>query len=894
MHFVQIKKKEDNSSSASINHNIRAQIAEERKKAKEEGRLEEFEKNLKTKRAEEQRQRVAAWKAKKREEKKLSQTEEERKKSEAHRKGQLKRIERRKEVNKRIEIAIKEGKEDEVRKAIYQEEIQLKKERDLKYKEDKKAKILIKNPPLTESERLRRIAISETQTARHANDKMLAKKEEELIKIESTNTVKEKIKREKLQRIKQNRARWNSKNREAKRAALPEGERKKSEARSQGQKERQQQHKEIEKKLQKALKEGKLEEVRKEIDLSKLERKKFLKNRQLMRSATKHAEKQMEMWLSLPEDEKKYRMRISQRCSEYHRSIKKIKKKSKSAEEAGCMEQFLEAVSEELELKEEIAKRKKQRQKKQKNKKEKTKEKQSKKQDIDGQEAEPPLMKDEFHFLLDDLQPFFLPSKEVALEQEQTFLINLETIDLSTLDLQIFQEESTSTCRNIIFSNSNSQGDASEDMTCLKSNAFLLQQSEEKHCTETVTSEAKNAIKDLVLLEEDSISSQQSKVKKQNRQASLEESITIDQNHSKKLQLLSYIDGYNKKSQLSSLKSLQGLFYNPKEQMLARLKTFVLQNDVMPTDINYYGYDREDDTNTISQYPVMLSNIVKNSCPNLKQCTFFGYSKNNSKNLKLKPYSYQIGIITNIKSSLSLSLAYNRDKDKISSFSHMIMEPFCNPAQSTINLDCLSNLFIWNPSHSGFKGYIVSAYGWGQMKNMRYAIHNKKEICTKGETNITIYGSLYRLGYTLPLKKSIMFTPYIENSFIQIAWKSYNEYIGVFPCKISSYKEKLYERNIGVDISWTDKDCSLLKAWAVTSNRRHTLSKVEATPLSPSKSFFYLSRIPKNKKEYTQKEIGISYKRKIIERIAITFDSKFLYAKHNNGKEVECSIHYIF
>lgn len=870
-----------------IKHNVRAQIAEERKKAKAEGRLEEFEKNLKAKRAEEQRQRVAAWKAKKREEKKLSQTEEERKKSEAHRKGQLKRIERRQEVNKRIEIAIREGNEDEVRRTISQEEIQLKKERDLKYKEEKKAKILIKNPPLTEFEKLRRVAISETQTERHANDKILAKKEEELIKIESADIVKEKIKREKLQRIKQNRARWSSKNRETKRAELSEEERKKSEARSQGQKERQQQHKEIKKKLQKALEEGKLEEVKKEIELSKLERKKFLKNRQLIRNATKHAEKQMAMWLSLPEDAKNRRMKISQRCLEYHSSMKKIRKKSKSAEESGCMEQFLEAFSEELQLKEETVKRKKKIQKEQKKKKKK--EKQSKKQNIDtGQEPEPPLMEDEYCFLLGDLQPSFLPSEEILLEPDQTFLLDLETIDPSSLDLQIFQEESTSTYREIAFSNSNSEGDNSNNIPSLKDNA--LQQSEEIQCTETAISECNNTIKKLDLIEGDSISSQQPKGK----QSSLTASIVINQTHSNELQILSYIDGYNKKSQLSSLKSLQNLFYSPKEQMLARLKTFVLQNSFMPSDVNYYEYDREDSTNTMLQYPTMLSNIVKNSCSNLKQYNFFGYSKNNSKNLELKPYSYQIGIITNIKSGLSLSLAYNRDKDKISSFSHMIMESFCSPAQSTISSDCLSSLFIWDPSYSGFKGYIVSAYGWGQMKNIRYAIHNKKEICTKGETTVTIYGSLYRLGYTFPLGKSIVFTPYIENSFVQIAWKSYNEHFGVLPCKISSYKEKMYERNIGVHISWTDNDCSLLQAWTVINNKRHISSKIEAIPLSSPKSFFYLSQIPKNKKEYTQKEIGISYKRKIIEEMAITFDSKFFYAKHNNGKEVECSIHYIF
>lgn len=99
---------------------------------------------------------------------------------------------------------------------------------------------MLKNPPLTEFERLRKLAIGETQAVRHANDKMLAKKEDELIKTESVNIVKEKIKREKLQRIKQDRARWSSENRAAKRAELSEDERKKSEARSQGQRERQQ------------------------------------------------------------------------------------------------------------------------------------------------------------------------------------------------------------------------------------------------------------------------------------------------------------------------------------------------------------------------------------------------------------------------------------------------------------------------------------------------------------------------------------------------------------------------------------------------------------------------------------------------------------------------------
>lgn len=903
------KKGEDNSFNVLIRHNIRAQLAEERKKAKAEGRLEEFEKNLKEKRAEEQRQRVAAWKAKKREEKKLSQTEEERKKSEAHRKGQLKRIERRQEVKKRIEIAIKEGNEEEVRRTILQEEIQLKKERDLKYKEDKQVKILLNNPPLTEFERLRRLAISETQAARHANDKILAKKEEELIKTESVNIVKEKIKREKLQRIKQNRARWSSENRAAKRAALSEDERKKSEARSQGQRERQQQHREREEKLRKALEEGRLEEVKKEIDISKLERKKFLKNRQLMRNSVKHSEKQMERWLSLPEEVKNRRMRVSQRCIEYHRSMKEIRKKSKSAEESGGIEQFLEAFSEELQLKEETIKRKKQRKKEQKNKKKKIKEKQSKKQNIDiGQEADPPLMEDEYCFLLGDLQSSFLPFEEVVLESEQTLLTeevvseadqavltDLKTIDPSSLDLQIFQKENTSTCKEIVSSNSNSVGNGANDITYLESNAFLLQQSEERQCAETVVSECKNTIKELVLVEEDSIPSQKTRVKKQKRQASLAASIAISQSHSKKLQMLSYIDGYNKKSQIFSLKSLQGIFYSPKEQMLARLKNFVLQNDFMPKDVDYYEYDREDYTNTIVQYPIIRSNImVKNSCSSLKRCNFFGYSKNNSKNLEIKPSSCQIGIITNTKSGLSLSLAYNRDKDKVSSFSHMIMEPCCNPAQSTINSDCLSSLFIWDPNYSGFKGYIVTAYGWGQMKNTRYAIHNKKEICTKGEAAVTMYGSLYRLGYTLPLKKSIMFTPYIENSFVQIAWKSYNEHIGVLPCKISNYKERTYERNIGVHISWTDKDCSLLQAWAVISNRRHISSKIESVPLSALNSFFYLSKIPGNKKEYTQKEVGISYKRKVIERVAITFDSKFFYKKHNNGKEVECNIHYIF
>lgn len=909
------KKGKDNSSKTLIKHNIRAQLAEERKKAEAEGRLEEFEKNLKEKRAEEQRQRVAVWKAKKREEKKLSQTEEERKKSEAHRKGQLKRIERRKEVQKRIEIAIKEGNEEEVRRTILQEEIQLKKERDLKYKEDKQAKILLKNPPLTEFERLRRLAISETQAARHANDKMLAKKEEELIKIESVNIAKEKIKREKVQRIKENRARWSSQNREAKRAALPEDERKKSEARSQGQRERQQQRREREKKLQKALEEGRLEEVKKEIDISMLERKTFLKNRQLMRNSVKHAEKQMKMWLSLPEEVKNHRMKVSQRCLEYHRSMKELRKKSKSAEESGCMEQFLAAFSEELKFKEEIAERTKQRRKEQKNEKKKTKVKQlteqkNKKKKKKGKQLKEqksinieqgtdlPLMEDEFHFLLGDLQPSFLQPEEVALEPEQNFLIDLETIDPSTLDLQIFQEETTNTCKEIVSSNSNSEENGSSNITCLESDTVLLQQSEEKKCLETVNSnvsECKNSIKELVLLEENSTPSKKHKGKKQKRQASLAASIAISQSYNKKLQMLSHIDGYNKKSQLSSLKSLQGLFYSPKEKMLARLKTFVLQNDVMPKDIDYYEYRREDHTNTILRYPIMLSNImVKNSCSRFNQCNFFSYSKSNTKNLEVKPFSCQIGIITDTKSGLSLSLAYNRDKDKISSFSHMIMDSFCSPAQSTINSDCLSSLFIWEPSYSGFKGYIVSAYGWGQMKNTRYAIHNKKEICTKGESAITIYGSLYRLGYTFPLKKSIMFTPYIENSFVQIACKSYNEHIGVLPCKISSYKERMYERNIGMHVSWADKDCSLLQAWAAISNRRYISSKIEAIPLSSLNSFFYLSKIPRNKKEYIQREIGISYKSKVLERISITFDSKLFYKKHNNGKEVECNIHYIF
>lgn len=852
-------------------HEIRAQIKKEQEQAKKEGTLEAFNKKLKEQKAQEQKARVAAWKAKKREEKKLNSTPEENARREAFRQGQLKRIARRKEVQERIAKARKEGNLDEVKKQIAQEEKILIKKRDLGYKEKKQQKILANNPPSTEDEKKRRMAISKTQTKRHANDKILAKKEEELIKVENPKIVKEKIKKEKVQRIKQNRSHWTSTKRATKRAKLPETEREKTEARSQGQLERQKRHKEIEQRKEQAKKEGTLKVFTQQMIHENRERKRQLKNRQLECNAKKHAAKQEKIWATLPENEKKRRMKISQTCLEYHKNIKPIKQKARDALETGDMAQFLDAFSNELELKGKIAKKKTG----------KTSSTQAQatitKQSEDYSQGEKSLIQEEQNpdetLLLLTEGEYTLVESEIVLpfgieeenpsQKNQNTLLQFDELETFTLELINAQGEEEITAIGNLESTCTANP-SEKTLDNIGSSTPPLQVQEQKLLTVETYDDYDNNNKEI---------SESPLI--QNSKIPLLDTPTHTTQESK-YQLSPYLLGYDKQTQESSLQNLQALLYSPREQLLDKLKIFVLQANSTPEPIN-----------------LNEKNIVQ-SLSNHTQYHFFGYNKNNTKNLENKPCTSQLGLTTKIKSAGSFCLIYHRDKNKIYSSLSNGTNSLSSPTQSNIDVHMLSNAITLNNNHLGFKGHLVNSYGWGQMKNIRYTIHNKREICTKGKTAINLYSTLCNLSYTLPLTASITFTPYIENFHVQIAWKGYNEYFGPLPCKISSYKERLDEKSIGLELAWTNDNDWLLQAWIAKNFRRHTTAPMSSRPLMSPNSSLYLATIPCSTKKYTQHQIGISYKKQMIEKVFITLDSTFSYTKGNNKQEIEYNIEYLF
>lgn len=267
------------------------------------------------------------------------------------------------------------------------------------------------------------------------------------------------------------------------------------------------------------------------------------------------------------------------------------------------------------------------------------------------------------------------------------------------------------------------------------------------------------------------------------------------------------IPGYNIHSQTSSLQGLQCVLLSAVEQVVDNLRALTLKavNTSKENKFNVASFShRTSKKNTFPQKPFPVNvptskqEVDNRINPSLKKFHVFTAMDNYSMNLERKVRSGQLGIITNIFSDLSIGLAYEHNNSSSKEHVGAIWGSGIGSAKATMNTNALSAIFIWDTGKTGLSGCIASYYGWGQMKNARQYLHTEETISSKGSPDIILGGGLIQLGYNCFISKSVMITPYIEYLFITTGWKEYDEIAGSLPSHISSTKEKLISKNIGI------------------------------------------------------------------------------------------------
>ncbi|AGC50654.1 autotransporter outer membrane beta-barrel domain-containing protein [Lawsonia intracellularis] len=361
------------------------------------------------------------------------------------------------------------------------------------------------------------------------------------------------------------------------------------------------------------------------------------------------------------------------------------------------------------------------------------------------------------------------------------------------------------------------------------------------------------------------------------------------------------IPGYNVHSQMSSLQGLQCVLLSAVEQVAENLKVLILkainvskENKFNVASFNY----RTSKKNTSSQkhfsanVPANKQGVDSRIVSSLDKFHVFAVMDSYLMNLESKVRSGQLGIITNIFSDLSIGLAYAHNNSSSKEHIGAMFGSVIGSAKAKMNTNALSAIFIWNTNKTGFSGCISSYYGWGQMKNARQYLHTEEIISSKGSPDIMLGGGLIQLGYNCFISKSVMITPYIEYLFITTGWKEYNEITGTLPSHISSTKEQLISKNIGIRSRINLMGNSQLQTWVTGAFGQRKLGTITAQPLKSTNSI-YKAMVQKAKNKYVQGEGGLSYEIIVTNncKIGLSGDVQFEKNRPLKNGNVRCFFH---
>lgn len=354
-----------------------------------------------------------------------------------------------------------------------------------------------------------------------------------------------------------------------------------------------------------------------------------------------------------------------------------------------------------------------------------------------------------------------------------------------------------------------------------------------------------------------------------------------------------FIPGYSLEGHISSLYGMQAILLDASEQVAFTLKGLALkaQNNAMARGDAFQLNDSRSPVKKKKQ--IGMQTLQQESAfQELMPYRVIGFTDTKHTNLECKLGSSQVGLLVSPKDGLSAGLAYNRYKDTGKEHQGASLGAGSGSAKSKAELDGLSMLVAWNPRRQGFTGHVVGYYGWGELKNERSFTHDGAQATSKGTPGIILSGGLIQLGYTILVTKQMSFTPYVECMVSNVTWNGYRETTGPLPCEVSSNKEKVFEKSIGLRNRWDVSERSCIQSWVAGVSSYRSTDKVHAKPLIAAYGSKYEASVPSHGRQSTKAELGMSYKSKVTRNVEIGFQGKAQLDKSNKRPQHQVNIHF--
>lgn len=210
-------------------------------------------------------------------------------------------------------------------------------------------------------------------------------------------------------------------------------------------------------------------------------------------------------------------------------------------------------------------------------------------------------------------------------------------------------------------------------------------------------------------------------------------------------------------AQLSSLQNLQGVLQGELEQIKGSLTDLIVQTNkyTVRKEVQLEGSISSTTTSSkLKRFNRLSQQNIKDPLYNsryLNNTYLFGAMDTYSSGLEHKIRSGQVGFIMEPVSTFHIGISTSCYKRQIHKQDKIAEVPFFSSAHSNVSGHVFSGVMAYNPKAKGVTGYIIGSCGWGTIKNTRNINHAQMMFSSKGISGITLYGTLVRLGYNIPI-----------------------------------------------------------------------------------------------------------------------------------------------
>lgn len=356
----------------------------------------------------------------------------------------------------------------------------------------------------------------------------------------------------------------------------------------------------------------------------------------------------------------------------------------------------------------------------------------------------------------------------------------------------------------------------------------------------------------------------------------------------------SFISGYNGLGQISSLQGMQSVLLGVSEQVSTMLKTITLKmhetHTEEPTSIQSGRTSFR--KSVLSMLP---TNGASSSVQTFFPCKLLVFSDTYTSNLECKTGSSHVGIVTNLSTDWTIGLTMHSNKGRKQESSGMKVGTSIGSVQAQLNTTGLLAAIVSNSGKPGITTTISTCYSWGTIKNSRSVSDHERDLCTKGNADISMSGGLVQVGYNVFLSKGVVVIPYVEYLMSYVQWRPYSEHSGLNPCTISKNSEKFHETSIGFRNQWTVTNRSSLQLWVAGVSGCRKQSHLHSRLLQ-ARIGQYEAWVPTRKNQYKRTDIGFAYSINLMDTVQIELNGKTCFEKGETLKtqQIGCTLQYVY